>query len=71
MQIVAPAAQATQVAHVARRDHGIADLLPAQMSNGYALVTAIPKHIPPTRPSVPRSTASAPSFQPGRWSAAP
>jgi putative drug exporter of the RND superfamily len=46
LQILAPAAQATQVAQVARRDRGIAALLPAQTSNGYALVTAIPKQDP-------------------------
>ncbi len=51
LQIVAPAAQATQVAHVARRDPGIAALLPTQTSNGYALVTAIPKQ-DPSNPAV-------------------
>ncbi|MGB0091027.1 MAG: MMPL family transporter [Solirubrobacteraceae bacterium] len=51
MQILAPTAQATQVAHVAQRDPGIAALLPAQSSNGYALVTAIPKQ-DPSNPAV-------------------
>jgi putative drug exporter of the RND superfamily len=51
MQIVAPAAQATQVAHVAQRNPGIAALLPTQTSNGYALVTAIPKQ-DPSNPAV-------------------
>ncbi len=50
-QIVAPAAQATRVAHVARRDPGIAALLPSQTSNGYVLVTAIPKQ-DPSNPAV-------------------
>lgn len=51
MQIVAPAAQATKVAQVARRDPGITALLPTQTSNGYALVTAIPKQ-DPSNPAV-------------------
>jgi RND superfamily putative drug exporter len=51
IQIVAPAAQATRVAQVARRDPGIAALLPTQSSNGYALVTAIPKQ-DPSKPAV-------------------
>ena len=51
MQIVAPAAQATQVAQVARRDPGVAALLPTQTSNGHALVTAIPKQ-DPSNPAV-------------------
>ena len=51
MQIVAPAATATQVAQVARRDPAVAALLPAQTSNGYALVTAIPKQ-DPSNPAV-------------------
>jgi putative drug exporter of the RND superfamily len=46
MQIVVPAAEATRVAQVARRDPGIAALLPTRTSHGYALVTAIPKHDP-------------------------
>jgi RND superfamily putative drug exporter len=48
MQIVAPAAQVIQVAHVARRDRGIAALLPVQSSNGWALLTAIPEQDPST-----------------------
>jgi len=51
MQIVTPAAQATKVAQVARRDPGITALLPIQTSNGYALVTAIPKQ-DPSNPAV-------------------
>ena len=46
MQIVAPAAHATQVARVADHDPGIAALLPTQTSNSYALVTAIPRQDP-------------------------
>jgi RND superfamily putative drug exporter len=48
MQIVTPMAQAIRVAQIAQRDRGIAALLPTQTSNGYALVTAIPKHEPST-----------------------
>ena len=51
IQITAPAAQAAQVTRVARRDPGIATVLPAQASNGYALVTAIPKQ-DPSNPAV-------------------
>ena len=51
MQIVAPAARATQVAQLAERDPGIAALLPTQTSNGYALVTAIPTQ-DPSNPAV-------------------
>jgi putative drug exporter of the RND superfamily len=51
MQIVAPAARATQVAQFAGRDPGIAALLPTQKSNGYALVTAIPTQ-DPSNPAV-------------------
>jgi RND superfamily putative drug exporter len=46
LQIVALAGDATQVAQIARRDPGIAALMPTQTSNGYALVTAIPKQDP-------------------------
>ena len=46
IQILAPAARAIQVAHVAQHDPGIAALLPTQTSNGEALVTAIPKQNP-------------------------
>ncbi len=51
MQIVAPAARAAQVAQVAGRDPGVTALLPIQASNGYALVTAIPKQ-DPSNPAV-------------------
>jgi RND superfamily putative drug exporter len=44
LQIIGPAA--ARVAQVARRDPGIAALLPSQTSNGYVLVTAIPKQDP-------------------------
>jgi putative drug exporter of the RND superfamily len=51
IQIVAPAAQALRVAHVAARDPGVVALLPAQTSRGHALVTAIPKQ-DPSNPAV-------------------
>ena len=51
MQIVAPAAQAMRVVHVAERDPGVAALLPTQTSNGHALVTAIPRQ-DPSNPAV-------------------
>ena len=51
MQIVAPAAQATQAALIATRDPGIAAVLPTQTSGGYALVTAVPKQ-DPSNPAV-------------------
>jgi RND superfamily putative drug exporter len=46
LQIVALAGDATQVAQIARRDPRIAALMPTETSNGYALVTAIPKQDP-------------------------
>src|SRR5947209_4954857 len=46
MQIVVPAADASTVADVARRDPGVAALLPTRTSKGFALVTAIPKQDP-------------------------
>ncbi len=46
LQIVTPAAEATTAAQVAQRDPGIAALMPTQTSNGYALLTAIPKQDP-------------------------
>jgi putative drug exporter of the RND superfamily len=46
MQILAPAVDAITVADVARRDPGVAALLPTRMSKGYALITAIPKRDP-------------------------
>src|SRR5438270_1173084 len=51
MQVIAPAAQAAEITRVARRDPGIAVLLPVQASNGYVLVTAIPKQ-EPSNPAV-------------------
>ena len=51
LQIVAPASQGAAVASVVRADRGIAALLPLQTSNGYALVTAIPKQ-DPSNPAV-------------------
>jgi RND superfamily putative drug exporter len=46
MQIVTPAAQATQVARIAANDRGVAAVLPTQTNNGYSLLTAIPKQDP-------------------------
>jgi RND superfamily putative drug exporter len=46
LQIVALAGDATQVAQIARRDPGIAALMTTETSDGYALVTAIPKQDP-------------------------
>jgi putative drug exporter of the RND superfamily len=46
LQIVTPAAQATQVARIAANDPGVAAVLPTQTNNGYALLTAIPKQDP-------------------------
>jgi RND superfamily putative drug exporter len=51
MQIVTPAAPATQAALIATRDPGIAAVLPTQTSGGYALLTAIPKQ-DPSNPAV-------------------
>jgi RND superfamily putative drug exporter len=51
LQIVTPAADAAQVARIARRDPGIAQLMPTQTSNGDALVTAIPRQ-DPSNPAV-------------------
>jgi RND superfamily putative drug exporter len=51
LQIVTPAADAAQVARIARRDPGIAELMPTQTSNGDALVTAIPRQ-DPSNPAV-------------------
>jgi putative drug exporter of the RND superfamily len=51
IQIIAPAAQAAQATRITKRDPGIAALLPAQASNGYALVIAIPKQ-DPSNPAV-------------------
>ena len=46
LQIVAPVALATHIAQITARDPGITAVLPTQKSNGYALVTAIPKQDP-------------------------
>jgi RND superfamily putative drug exporter len=54
LQIVAPAAQAARVAHIAAGDGGIALVLPTQTSNGHSLVTAIPRQ-DPADPAVGRT----------------
>jgi RND superfamily putative drug exporter len=51
LQIVTPAASATAVAQTARADQGVAGLMPTQTSDGYALITAIPKQ-DPSNPAV-------------------
>ena len=51
LQIVTPAPQATAAAQIASRDRGVAALMPTQTSNGYALLTAIPKQ-DPSNPAV-------------------
>ena len=51
LQIVTPAASATAAAQIAKRDPGIAALMPTQTSGGYALITAIPKQ-DPSNPAV-------------------
>jgi RND superfamily putative drug exporter len=46
LQIVARASDAAAVTRLARRDSGVAAVMPAQASGELALVTAIPKHDP-------------------------
>jgi RND superfamily putative drug exporter len=46
LQLVAPAADAASVVASARRDPGIAQVMPAQRSGGLALVQAIPRQDP-------------------------
>jgi RND superfamily putative drug exporter len=46
LQIVTPAANAAAVTQLARADPGVAALMPTQTSNGYALITAIPRQNP-------------------------
>src|SRR5665213_610733 len=51
LQIVAPASETAAIATLARRDPGIATLLPTQTAGGYALITAIPRQ-DPSNPAV-------------------
>ena len=51
LQIITPAAQAGRAAQIASRDPGVSTLMPTQTSNGYALITAIPKQ-DPSNPAV-------------------
>jgi len=51
LQILTPAAQAAAAARSAAGDPGVAALMPAQTSGGYALITAIPKQ-DPSNPAV-------------------
>jgi putative drug exporter of the RND superfamily len=46
VQVVGPAGQAASVSAIARRDPGIAQVMPAQRSGDLALVTAVPKQDP-------------------------
>jgi RND superfamily putative drug exporter len=54
LQIVTLAAQAVTVARIAKSDPGVAALMPTETSNGYALITAIPKQ-DPSNPAVGRT----------------
>ena len=51
VQIVTPASQATQAVQIAQHDPGVAVVMAAQTSGGYALITAIPKQ-DPSNPAV-------------------
>ncbi len=51
LQIVTRTADAATVTRIATNDPGVAELMPTQTSNGYALVTAIPKQ-DPSNPAV-------------------
>jgi putative drug exporter of the RND superfamily len=51
LQIVTPTSHEAQDARIVRNDPGIAALLPTQTSDGYALLTAIPKQ-DPSNPAV-------------------
>jgi putative drug exporter of the RND superfamily len=46
LQIITPTAQTTAAARITSRDRGVVALMPTQTSNGYALITAIPKQDP-------------------------
>jgi RND superfamily putative drug exporter len=54
LQIVTPAAQASAAARIAAADPGVAALVPTQTSNGYGLITAVPKQ-DPSSPAVGRT----------------
>ena len=54
LQLVAPAGRASAVTAIAKRDPGIAAVLPAQPGGDHALVTAIPKQ-DPSNPAVGRT----------------
>jgi RND superfamily putative drug exporter len=54
LQIIAPASQAASVDNIVRVDAGISGLLPTQVSNGYALLTAVPGQ-DPSNPAVGRT----------------
>jgi RND superfamily putative drug exporter len=46
LQIITPRAEAGAVAQTASRDPGVAAMMPTQASDGYALITAIPRQDP-------------------------
>ena len=54
LQIVAPSSQTATITALAKRDQGIAAVLPTQASDGLALITAIPKQ-DPSNPAVGRT----------------
>jgi RND superfamily putative drug exporter len=54
LQIVTPAADAAAATRIAHNDRGVAGLMPTQTSNGYALITAVPKQ-DPSSPAVGRT----------------
>ena len=54
LQIVTPAADAAAARQIARRDPGVAALVPTQTRGGYALITAVPRQ-DPSNPAVSRT----------------
>jgi RND superfamily putative drug exporter len=54
LQIVTPAAQAAAARELASRNAGIAAVMPTQISDGYALITAVPRQ-DPSDPAVGRT----------------
>jgi RND superfamily putative drug exporter len=63
LQIISPVAERAAVTRVSSRDPGIAALLPAQVSQRYALITAIPRQ-DPSDPAVGRTIARLRSEMP-------
>ena len=54
LQIITPTARAAAAVSTIRRDPGIAAMMPAQTSDGYTLLTAVPKQ-DPSNPAVGRT----------------